>query len=894
MRRLRNRLGLLTATAAIALAGQASIAQAEFGVSPANFKTELSGAQAGLAGAPADYRLAYKLTTPNEADPKSPPEGAPKQVEVELPPGLIANPTKTEPCEIASITAAPRCPAERAVGFVKYRLFQPQNGNYMPEFYARIFRVRTQGDEAAAFAFSVFNSYPVRIVASVDPANGYRIRSTASNINEGLPLGSASLTFWGIPQEHTGPGSFFEIGNGSFGGPQSLTEPRNRFFSTPTNCERSALETSMTLTSWQTKLPIAPVTSSVPGVTDCDLLSFDPTIAVTPENHRAGAPSGYEVELSVPQNEDPFGKLTPNLRDAVVHLPAGLAISPPQANGLDACADQQLGLHNAAPAACPDASKIGSLQIDTPLLEAPIPGSVYIGSQLSSNPESGEMYRIFLVADGPGTLIKLSGAIRADARTGQLTATFDDNPELPFSKFTLNLKGGQRASLVNPTSCGTYTTTTSLSSWAGQIRSPQSSFAIDQGCDRSAFTPGFEAGVPDPAAGAYSPFSLRVTRPEGQQNVSRIEAILPEGMLAKLAGVALCPDAAAATGNCPAASRVGTTTVGAGEGASPIYVPQPGKAPTGLYLAGPYKGAPYSLLAKVPAQAGPFDLGTVVVRNALEVDPESAQVTAKSDPLPQILGGVPIAYRDIRVEVDRPGFTVNPTSCNPMSVEGTVLSAQGAAARLANGFQTVNCERLGFTPKLSLRLKGGTKRGQYPKLRAELRAKPGQANIGRVSVALPHSEFLAQEHIKTICTRVQFAADACPAGSIYGYAKAWTPLLDQPLQGPVYLRSSSNPLPDMVAALHGQIDIDLAGRIDSIDGGIRATFDAVPDAAVSRFVLNMKGGKKSLLVNSRNLCRSVNRAKVLFDGQNGRSADLSPALKSSCGKKSKKSKKRSK
>ena len=378
-------------------------------------------------------------------------------------------------------------------------------------------------------------------------------------------------------------------------------------------------------------------------------------------------------------------------------------------------------------------------------------------------------------------------------------------------------------------------------------------------------------------------------RDDGEQNLSRIQATLPPGLLARLAGVPLCSDAAAATGSCPPSSQVGATTVGAGPGTNPIYVPEPGKAPTAVYLAGPYKGAPYSLVVKVPAQAGPFDLGTVTVRNALNIDPGTTQVTAKSDPLPQILQGIPIAYRDVRVEVNRPGFTLNPTSCDPMKIDSTLTSIEGKTASPSARFQVAGCGELGFKPKLSIKLKGGTKRSDHPALTAVLKARKGDANIGRVSVALPHSEFLAQEHIRTVCTRVQFAAGAgngaeCPKGSIYGKASALTPLLDKPLRGPVYLRSSDNPLPDLVVALHGQVDFNLVGRIDSKNGGIRTTFGSVPDAPVSKFVLQMQGGRKGLLVNSTDLCAATNRAAVKLDAQNGKTADSTLALANGCGK----------
>jgi hypothetical protein len=366
---------------------------------------------------------------------------------------------------------------------------------------------------------------------------------------------------------------------------------------------------------------------------------------------------------------------------------------------------------------------------------------------------------------------------------------------------------------------------------------------------------------------------------------------LPKGLAAKFTGIPYCSDAAlaAAAGrpgkaeqadpSCPA-SRIGSVTVGAGPGPNPFHTQ--GTA----YLSGPYKGAPLSVAVITPAVAGPFDLGTVVVRNALHVDSETAQGRVVSDPFPKIIDGVPLRLRSIAVRLDRPDFTLNPTNCEPMSVAASITSTDGATANPTIPFQVGGCKDLGFKPKLKLSLKGGTKRSDNPALKAVLTYPKGNyANIAKAAVSLPHSEFLDQGHIRTICTRVQFAADQCPKGSIYGFATATTPLLEQPLSGPVYLRSSNNPLPDLVAALDGQIEIDLVGRIDSKNGGIRTTFDAVPDAPVSKFVLTMQGGKKGLLDNSENLCRSVNRADVRFTAQNGRTYDSRPVLSNGCKKK---------
>jgi hypothetical protein len=377
---------------------------------------------------------------------------------------------------------------------------------------------------------------------------------------------------------------------------------------------------------------------------------------------------------------------------------------------------------------------------------------------------------------------------------------------------------------------------------------------------------------------------------------------LPPGLTGKLAGIPYCSgaqikEAEGKTGkaeqanpSCPAASQLGKLDTAAGYGSEPIHVA--GR----VYLAGPYKGGPVSSVVITPAVAGPFDLGNVVVRAPLYLNPETAQITVKSDPIPTILKGIPLKLRSVAIEVDRKDFTLNPTSCEAMSVTSSIGGSNGATASLSNRFQVGNCGALKFTPKLKLALKGGTRRNGNPALTATLTQPSGQANIGRVQVALPHSEFLDQSHIRTVCTRVQFAANQCPQGAIYGQAEAITPLLDQPLTGPVYLRSSSNKLPDLVVALKGPesqpIEVVLDGRIDSVHGGIRNTFELVPDAPVSKFVLKMQGGKKGLLVNSRNICATQSHANVRLVGQNGKSSNQSPLLQNQCPKKHKKHSKR--
>jgi hypothetical protein len=382
-------------------------------------------------------------------------------------------------------------------------------------------------------------------------------------------------------------------------------------------------------------------------------------------------------------------------------------------------------------------------------------------------------------------------------------------------------------------------------------------------------------------AGASTSFALQVTRRDGEENLAGFDLTLPRGLLPRLVGVPLCGEMGATSGSCPEASQVGRTMIGAGSGPSPLYIPEPGRPPSPIYLAGPYRGAPYSIVVSLPALAGPFDLGTVAVRVGIEIDRRTGRASLHSDPLPQVLEGIPIAYRDLRVEIDRPGFIRNPTNCVAQKVEATIHGAAGASASPEAGFRASHCGRLGFRPALSLRLSGSTGRSGHPALRAVLRTRKGDANLAGAVVTLPPTEFLDNTHIRAVCSQAQYASEICPRGSIYGYAEAWSPLLDQPLRGPVYLRSSGGELPDLVASLGGPIHLDLVARIDSVRARIRAELTA-PDAPVSRVVLGMKGGSRGLLVNNTELCGQRPRAAVELTAQNTRRAISRPLVQVPC------------
>jgi len=871
-----------------------------------------------------------------------------KDAAVELPPGFIGNPAALPRCDVAKLAPFfPKCPEASKIGIAAVRFEEQTASEVFPQ---PIFNVVPEQGYPAEFAFKIAGTLVVLYPTLGPRSKGYPITVMSVDSPRFPRVTGAAITFFGVPSVQNGsPPGGEQIP--FLTNPMDCSQPQLNWSGAIDSWQQSGQKLAdrtpdLSKPGWKT------ATTTSPPVEGCDdpklTEQWDPALNVQPVQEggavQADQPAGLAVDVDFPQSNDPtmgpdaeFDLKTPQapeLKDITVKLPAGLSISPSSADGLEGCSDRaedpagdQVHLDDTIAVSCPDASKIGTVTATTPLLATydpvdqhitgaePINGDVYLvkphPGDLSQNGDQDGTYRLLIQINSRrnGLIIKLPGTAVADKNTGQLTTTFINNPQQPVKHLQVNLKSGPRAPLATPVTCGKYDSSGLLVPWStpGTPDATRSAaFSVGAGPNGSPcvtspqqrpFSPGLSAGTESAKAGAASPFVLKLSRNDGDQELTSLDVTTPKGFTAKLAGVPYCSEAAIASASpksgfaeqtspsCPAASQVGTVTTGAGPGSSPYYVQ--GKA----YLAGPYKGAPLSFVFINPAVAGPFDLGNVVVRAAAFVNPETAQVTVKTDAIPQMRDGIPLRIRSITARIDRSNFTLNPTGCEAKSINATVSGANGASASPSNNFQVGECDKLAFTPKLSLSLKGGTQRGKFPALKAVLTQPAGQANNGHVSVALPHSEFLAQEHIRTICTRVQFAADACPAGSIYGFARAYTPLLDQPLEGPVYLRSSDHPLPDLVAALHGQIDVDLVGRIDSIHGGIRNTFEGIPDAPVSRFELEMQGGKKGLLVNSRNLCKSTNKATALFDAQNGRTLELSPVLKNSCKKAKKKGKK---
>jgi hypothetical protein len=930
-----------------------------FGVAPGSFKADLFDA-AFPFGDPSrqagdhpfemrvDFDLSQRTGTKLHSDKlKAFPNGALKTVETTLPRGMIGNPEGTPKCnpvlfaEKGSTENSTACPADTQIGYLNG---ETASGILFHQGASRValYNLEPPKGQVADFGFDAGGLVIGHIYPTPDAAQDYAIEALVPNISDLVPITGTEATIWGVPGDPVHNKFRYyptvQPGNIALGAPFGGTAIRP-FLTNPFDCGFGNGGARIRMERYNepgvfTQIEEYGNPDDVSGCED-PRFRFEPNIALQPTDRHAGAPTGLDVHLQLPQrndevdeaqklyaeNGDVKGISTPPIKRAVVTLPEGMTLSPSAAQGLGSCTAEEIGLGTDRPVRCPDDSQYGTLVLHTPILplDAQPEGFIYVAKQ-SENPFHNFL-SLYLVIQEPdrGILVKIPGKIDLNPHTGQITTTFDDLPQFPVSDMQMSFKGGVRAGLVEPSTCGTKTIRAEFFSWQDPSTSHlvNNSYEITQKPDGSPcvnalgerpFKPQLEAGMVNNRAGAYSPFGMRLTRSDDDQEFSQLRLNMPKGLTGKLAGIGECSDAdisqaISRTGageggleelnpSCPASSLIGSTEVGAGVGVPLTYVP--GR----VYLAGPYKGAPLSVVVISPAVVGPFDLGLIVVRTAIRLDPETAEVSAVSDPFPQIFQGIPVRIRDIRLKLDRENFTLNPTGCAEKQIEAHVTGTGGnvdsnaddTAADLGNRFQAADCASLGFKPKLAFRLIGGTTRGAHPKLRATVTyPKYGSySNVAAASVTLPHSEFLDQNHIGTVCTRVQFAAKQCPAASIYGHAVARSPLFDFSLEGPVYLRSSSHQLPDTVAVLRGPaampVEVDLDGHVDSVNGGIRNRFEVVPDAPVESFTLTLLGAKKGLLVNSTDLCVKPYRATAKFKAQNGKRITELPVLKASCSK----------
>jgi hypothetical protein len=871
-----------------------------------------------------------------------------KAVSVELPLGFVGDPLAAERCPEIDLTDSEgplgspqfrtKCPPGSMVGRVSLKV----GGSHLTPY--PVYNVTPDHGYPAELGFNAGLGQPVFLYASVvRSAPGYRLRIAASGAIHvtGLEVEGLWMTVYGDPGEVNGTGS------------------KVAFVTSPTRCSTESVKVNTEVTAWEGGSAYAEATA-YPDLTGCNLLqgaaAFDPGIAVEPEMTQADTPSGYAIDLRMPQAPDTFGALaTPELKNATVTLPTGVSISPSAASGPDAlggCAatgreginigsnevapgGQDLGdpeatelgeghpgsdsspyddgLWHTEPGHCPENSRLGEVEVKTPVLAEPLRGHVYLAGPrcaqaacTEADAEEGKVFGLYLEVAGAGVIVKLAGSVEAGGygphsretglAPGQLRAHFDENPQFPFEELRLTFPGGQRAALANPQSCGTATTTSELEPWSapesGPNATPSSSFAVT-GCESSMpFKPGFDAGTVTPIAGGYSPFVLQLSRQDGEQDLSGLEATLPEGLLAKLAGVSECGAAEAARGTCPEASQIGTVSVTAGAGSEPLL--QTGK----IYLTGPYNHGPYGDVVVIPAIAGPFNLGDVIVRGSLRINPNTVQASIVSDPFPTVVDGVPVRVRSVDIEVNRPGFTFNPTDCDSQSVTATLTGAQGASAAVSSPFAVTGCADLPFKPSFTASTQGKTSRVDGASLVVKVAQKTGEANIHRVHLAFPKVLPARLATLRGACTEAQFAANpsGCPAGSVIGTGTAVTPVLSAPLSGPAYLVSHGGAAyPDVVFVLQGDgLTVDLTGATDIKKGIAYSTFETVPDAPVSSFETVLPEGPHAIFGANLpakakgSFCGRTPTIATTLEGQNGGTLTQSTKLKiTGCPKKPK-------
>jgi hypothetical protein len=941
-----RRFASIFAASLLAVALIAPVAQADFGLS--DFEVEIlkkDGTPATQAGSHPFTMRTYVAFNRIEDGVEPHVDGKIRDIVFEQVAGLTGDTDAVQRCTSAEFLFD-ECPVETVVGLQSASIANVKED----EPPAPVFNLTPPPGVALRLGWKA-RDIPIAVDLGIKQSPHYNALASVRGINQTLSVFSTVVELWGEPGD---PAHDVVRGHGctGVGGNAKVIEHKRferdesaegcdsnsehvPFLTLPRSCQGPAV-TRFEARSWQEPDKWITGSHTGPAFEGCGQLEFLPEIASRASTDSAGTSSGLEFELDFEDEVDHLGEglIKPgavaqsDMKKITVTLPPGVTANPSLAEGLGVCTPADLAnetLAAEAGAGCPNASKVGTVSVESPLVAEPIAGSVFLAQQDdpttlakgAENPFDSLLALYVVIKDKQlGILVKQAGKIEPDPRTGQLVTTFGEPgqeiAQVSFTRLKFRFREGQRAPLITPSTCGTHETKAEIVPWArpSEVITKTASFQITRGvgggpCPSGGvppFNPGFEAGSLNNKAGAHSTFLMRLTRQDGQQDMTKFSATLPPGVTGKLAGVSECSNAQIAnakgkTGraelsspSCPGSSLIGHTLAGAGVGSALTFVPG------SLYLAGPHKGAPLSVVAITPAVAGPFDVGTVVVRVALRVNPRTAEVEVDgdaSDPIPHILKGIPLSLRDLRVSSDRPQFTLNPTSCAELGTGATLYGSfldlfspdDDVPIALRSRYQAADCAALPYRPRLDLRLKGGTKRGQFPAFRAVFRPRPDNANSRRLAFKFPRSAFLEQGHMRTICTRVQFAADACPKGSVYGNAVAFTPLLSEPLRGPVYLRSSDHELPDLVFDLHGRVDFEGVARVDSVRGAIRVIVEGIPDAPIEKVVVRMQGGQKGLIVNSRDICKGENRARIRLFAHNGRREEIAPRLRARCGRK---------
>jgi hypothetical protein len=864
---------VLSAVLLLCLTICASACAAEFGIAPSSFSATPSGVEAGEH---ADLTVTFALNQ----EPVGDPTGYLKDIAgLTLPPGLVGDPYATPKCEMGKVEKGV-CPEETAVGVAEVAVANPPKFSSVSHLTALVYNITPYPEEPAAYAFYA-SGLSVRLDASLPVENRYGLRLSADDLSDAKPVISATITLWGVPADHNGPLCQFNEATeeeecAKYGGPGSGS--RLPFLSNPVTCDSASpqeRESVLSVTSWQSADASPADASTVfAPLTDCEGLQFEPSISVSPEQTQAREPSGYGVVLKMPGNDEPDERAAADLHSARIELPIGTVISPSATTGLQACPDEVFDIKGSTPASCPADSQIGSASIRTPLLGEPMQGQLFLGTPecepcTSQDAQEGKMIRVLVQGSGSGVVIKLAGSISVDQGTSRLTLTLDESPQLPVEEMKLTLSGGEKALLANPDQCTTpLSATAQLTPYNtdSATRVSGSSFQAT-GCGTPQFAPTLAAGTVSNQAATSSPAVVSISRTDQDQSLERFTVQMPPGLLGLLSTVPNCPPAADAANACPAGSQVGDVTVAAGPGSEPLYLK--GAA----FLTGPQEGAPFGLAIVVPALAGPIDLGTIAIKAGIQVNPVTAALTIASGSIPQSLAGIPLQIRNVTLDIDRPGFIVNPTDCRPMAIGATLLAAGGDSSSAAQHFQAAGCAKLAFKPKLTALADAKATRLGGAYLHVKLASQAGQANIAKVKLDFPKALPSRLTTLQGACREATFKADPanCPTSSVLGSGAVTTPFLRGLLTGPVYLVShGSRAFPDLDAVLQGEgVTLVLTGAAGFANGISSDSFRSLPDAPISTLDLMFPAGPHSAFAANASLCNRKLAMGTEITGQNG-------------------------
>ncbi len=931
---------VLVLLACLAFAGPTAAKPSEhrFEIVPGSFHFTPSSYQ---AGAHADWVTSFDFAH----EPDGQTYNDVRNIAVEVPAGFDASNTAVPTCTQAQLFAynplarsLSDCPVASQVGTLSLEAFCHPTRQVLCQLTTPVYSMEvTSFGVTAELGFKISNLLTQTLLVSVRPSDVGLTAITPNIVNVG-ETHNIKFTLWGIPgsPNHDAErgmlcgdkGEIPPVCRNEFGAPQPVDGNVKPFLSNPSGC--GMFKARMSAFSWQTPFDQTEETAEVGPIVECERVRFEPTIEASPSTRSAESSTGLDLSLVVPQTwENQFTIATSNLMSTKVTLPEGMTANPSLAAGLGACTPAQYASETSSSlpgAGCPPESKIGSISIETPLLAEKIPGAIYIATPYENDPEfgnsehpGGSLLALYIVAKDPerGLLLKVAGKITPDEHTGQLVTTFarqpgvnggpglEGLPQQPFSKFTLEFRAGANAPLISPPTCGSYAVQGELTPWSApeepRLISSQP-FEVTQGVHEGScpsggvppFKPQVISGTQNNAGGSYSPFYLRILREDGEQELIKFSTILPPGLTGNLTGIPFCPDADVeaaklVTGaeeeehpSCPLASEIGHTIVEAGVGS--VLAQTPGK----IYLAGPYHGAPLSIVSVTSAKVGPFDLGTVVIRFALDINPITAQVEvsgAQSDPIPHIIKGIVVHVRDIRVYMDRHNFTLNPTNCQPLGITDQIVGSGSNYANPANRdtvnvstpFEGADCASLAFKPVFKASASGKTSRTRGASLTVKLTVSGAlgtQSNIRSVKVALPKQLPSRLTTLQKACADGTFNANpaACPTDSKVGIAKALTPILPVPLEGPAYFVSHGGAkFPELIVVLQGYgFTIDLHGETFISKTGITSsTFRTIPDQPVTSFELTLPQGPDSALAAPANLCATKLKMPTAFTAQNG-------------------------